>query len=135
MPGSWPAKRCERLNPDQCARAGSGAIAAGPVGAAAGLVMQGILNKPIGKAVERRYHVTGPWEKPEITQIARSRTGNGARSPRTPAFPATDERPGDAPAREPEPVGEPAIDSGSTPETAPWDVLPPEPASLHRSRL
>jgi uncharacterized protein (TIGR02099 family) len=50
-----------------------GALAAGPVGAAAGLVMQGLLNKPIGKAVARRYKVSGSWEKPQITQLARTR--------------------------------------------------------------
>lgn len=44
-----------------------GALAAGPVGAAAGLVVQGILNKPIGKAIAKRYSVTGPWDKPVIT--------------------------------------------------------------------
>lgn len=48
-----------------------GALAAGPVGAAAGLVMQGILDKPIGKAVVRRYEVEGSWDKPEIRWIPR----------------------------------------------------------------
>jgi uncharacterized protein (TIGR02099 family) len=54
-----------------------GALAAGPVGAAAGLVMQGILNKPLGKAIARRYTVTGSWDKPKIVQIARERPGIG----------------------------------------------------------
>ncbi|HJT99275.1 MAG TPA: AsmA-like C-terminal region-containing protein, partial [Rhodanobacteraceae bacterium] len=49
-----------------------GAIAAGPVGAAAGLVLQGVLGKPIGKAMGSRYHVTGTWEKPVITLVSRS---------------------------------------------------------------
>ena len=44
-----------------------GALAAGPVGAAAGLVVQGILNKPIGMAIAKRYAVTGSWDKPKIT--------------------------------------------------------------------
>jgi uncharacterized protein (TIGR02099 family) len=48
-----------------------GAIAAGPVGAAAGLVLQGVLGKPIGKAIGSRYQVSGSWEKPEITLIAK----------------------------------------------------------------
>jgi uncharacterized protein (TIGR02099 family) len=48
-----------------------GAIAAGPAGAAAGLVLQGVLGKPIGKAMGSRYHVSGSWEKPEITLIAK----------------------------------------------------------------
>ncbi|HEY6986008.1 MAG TPA: YhdP family protein [Rhodanobacteraceae bacterium] len=48
-----------------------GAIAAGPVGAAAGLVLQGVLGKPIGKAMGSKYRVSGSWEKPEITLIAK----------------------------------------------------------------
>ena len=56
-----------------------GAIAAGPVGAAAGLVMQGILNKPLGKAIAKRYSVTGSWDKPVITQLPRERRGSGPR--------------------------------------------------------
>jgi uncharacterized protein (TIGR02099 family) len=48
-----------------------GAIAGGPVGAAAGLVMQGILHKPLGKVIAMRYQVTGSWEKPKIVAVAR----------------------------------------------------------------
>ena len=48
-----------------------GAIAAGPVGAAAGLVLQGVLGKGIGKAMGSRYKVTGSWEKPEITLVSK----------------------------------------------------------------
>ncbi|MBO9663581.1 YhdP family protein [Dokdonella sp.] len=48
-----------------------GAIAGGPVGAAAGLVMQGILHKPLGKVISMRYHVLGSWEKPRIVAVAR----------------------------------------------------------------
>lgn len=48
-----------------------GAIAGGPVGAAAGLVMQGILHKPLGKVIAMRYQVTGSWEKPKIVALAR----------------------------------------------------------------
>lgn len=48
-----------------------GAIAGGPVGAAAGLVMQGILSKPLGKIVALEYSVTGSWDKPKIATVAR----------------------------------------------------------------
>jgi len=48
-----------------------GAIAAGPVGAAAGLVLQGVLGKPIGKAMGSNYKVSGTWEKPVITAVAK----------------------------------------------------------------
>lgn len=68
---------------DVRARAGAtlpivGALAAGPVGAAAGLVMQGIFNKPIGKAVARRYKVSGSWDKPQITLLSRTKAGKPA---------------------------------------------------------
>jgi uncharacterized protein YhdP len=74
---------------DVRARAGAtlpivGALAAGPVGAAAGLVVQGIFNKPIGKAVARRYKVSGSWDKPQITQLSRTKAGKGGDAPATP---------------------------------------------------
>jgi len=55
-----------------------GAIAAGPVGAAAGLVLQGVLGKGMGKAMGSHYRVTGSWDKPQITLISREK-GNGKR--------------------------------------------------------
>lgn len=57
-----------------------GALAGGPVGAAAGLVVQGILNKPISRAVARQYIVTGSWEKPVFTPVSAQR----ARAPSRP---------------------------------------------------
>jgi uncharacterized protein (TIGR02099 family) len=48
-----------------------GALAAGPVGAAAGLVLQGVLGKPMGKALGSTYRVTGSWEKPIVTVVSR----------------------------------------------------------------
>lgn len=50
-----------------------GAIAAGPVGAAAGLVAQGMLSSPIDQMARARYRVTGSWDKPRIDLIARER--------------------------------------------------------------
>ena len=72
-----------------------GALAAGPVGAAAGFVMQGILNKPLGKATVRRYQVTGSWDKPKITQIAREKAGSAHREPQgaTPKPPDAEHQP------------------------------------------
>ncbi len=58
-----------------------GAIAAGPVGAAAGLVMQGILNKPLGKAVAMNYSVTGSWEKPKIVLVSRDKPSRSDAAP------------------------------------------------------
>jgi hypothetical protein len=34
-------------------------------------VLQGVLGKPIGKVMGSRYQVSGTWEKPVITLIAR----------------------------------------------------------------
>jgi uncharacterized protein YhdP len=48
-----------------------GAIAGGPVGAAAGLVLQGVLGKGMGRAMGSHYKVSGSWDKPEITLIAK----------------------------------------------------------------
>ena len=63
-----------------------GALAAGPVGAAAGLVLQGVLGKGMGKAMGSRYQVSGSWEKPQITAVGK-----------VPAHPAPHEaKPGDS---------------------------------------
>jgi Predicted membrane protein len=43
-----------------------GAIAGGPVGAAAGFLVQGLLGKQLKNANEIKYHVTGPWSEPMI---------------------------------------------------------------------
>ncbi len=48
-----------------------GALAGGPVGAAAGLVVQNLFKKQIGAAAASRYKVSGTWEKPEIELISR----------------------------------------------------------------
>ncbi len=55
-----------------------GALAAGPVGAAAGLVAQGVLQVPLNQMSRARYRVTGSWDEPRIDLIARER------APRTP---------------------------------------------------
>ncbi|HET7662896.1 MAG TPA: YhdP family protein [Rhodanobacteraceae bacterium] len=46
-----------------------GAVVAGPVGAAAGLAVQGLLGKGINRAASARYHITGSWDKPEIKLV------------------------------------------------------------------
>jgi len=43
-----------------------GAIAGGPVGAAAGFLVQGLIGKQLKSANEIKYHVTGPWSEPSI---------------------------------------------------------------------
>ncbi|HET7663144.1 MAG TPA: YhdP family protein [Rhodanobacteraceae bacterium] len=46
-----------------------GAVVAGPVGAAAGLAVQGLLGKGLNRAASARYHITGSWDKPEIKLV------------------------------------------------------------------
>lgn len=48
-----------------------GAVVGGPVGAAAGAVLQGVLRKALNDVTRVRYSVTGSWEKPVITEIAK----------------------------------------------------------------
>ena len=46
-----------------------GGLAGGPVGAAAGLVLQSILDRPLRGISEARYAVTGSWDDPELTLV------------------------------------------------------------------
>ncbi len=61
-----------------------GAVVGGPVGAAAGFAVQGLLGKGLNKAASARYRVTGTWEKPVMTLIEK----HGAAAPPAPATPA-----------------------------------------------
>lgn len=47
-----------------------GALAGGPVGAAAGAALQQIFSKPLGGISEVRYSVTGSWREPVINPVA-----------------------------------------------------------------
>ncbi|WP_460876600.1 YhdP family protein [Rhodanobacter koreensis] len=49
-----------------------GAVVGGPVGAAAGLAVQGLLGKGLNHVAIRRYHVTGTWDKPVMTLVEKS---------------------------------------------------------------
>lgn len=49
-----------------------GAVLGGPVGAAAGLAMQGLLGKGLNRAASARYHITGPWAKPVTTLVSKT---------------------------------------------------------------
>jgi uncharacterized protein YhdP len=48
-----------------------GAIAGGPIGAAAGLALQAILRDALGEAAEARYIIRGPWENPVIEPVGK----------------------------------------------------------------
>ena len=58
-----------------------GALAGGPVGAAAGLVVQNLFKKQIGAAAASRYTVSGSWEKPQIKLISRDPTSADDETP------------------------------------------------------
>ncbi|WP_458069553.1 YhdP family protein [Rhodanobacter sp. BL-MT-08] len=46
-----------------------GAVVGGPLGAAAGFAVQGLLGHGLNKAVGARYKITGSWDKPIMTLI------------------------------------------------------------------
>ena len=46
-----------------------GAVVGGPIGAAAGFAVQGLLGKGLNHAAIRRYHITGTWDKPVMTLV------------------------------------------------------------------
>jgi uncharacterized protein YhdP len=52
-----------------------GALAGGPVGGVAGIVIQNVLSTPIDQMVNAKYKVTGSWDRPEITLIEKRRGG------------------------------------------------------------
>nr|WP_275690443.1 YhdP family protein [Luteibacter yeojuensis] len=58
-----------------------GALAGGPVGAAAGLAVQGILGKGLNQAARKRYHVTGSWDKPVFTPIDKGQPSTASPTP------------------------------------------------------
>ncbi|MEO6968714.1 MAG: YhdP family protein [Rhodanobacteraceae bacterium] len=49
-----------------------GAVIGGPVGAAAGLAVQGLLGRGLNRAAGARYHIGGSWEKPVITPLSKT---------------------------------------------------------------
>ena len=46
-----------------------GAVVGGPIGAAAGFAVQGLLGGGLNKAASARYQITGTWDKPVMTLI------------------------------------------------------------------
>ncbi|MGH8030687.1 MAG: AsmA-like C-terminal region-containing protein, partial [Arenimonas sp.] len=48
-----------------------GMLAAGPAGAAIGVVAQAVLQKPLKQTTRVVYHITGPWKKPEVVVVER----------------------------------------------------------------
>jgi uncharacterized protein YhdP len=97
-----------------------GAVVGGPVGAAAGLAVQGLLGKGLNHAAMRRYHVTGTWARPVMTLVEKRDL------PTSPAAPAPSGGVQPVPAA-PAPAFEPPRPAGSAPaRPAP---TPPAPAT------
>lgn len=46
-----------------------GAVTLGPVGAAAGVVAQAVLDKPLKDNATIHYEITGPWSKPDVRKV------------------------------------------------------------------
>ncbi|HSX59877.1 MAG TPA: YhdP family protein [Tahibacter sp.] len=103
-----------------------GALAGGPAGAAAGLAVQTLFNKAINQVTTAKYHVTGSWEKPEITLVSREggRQRSAQREGVTPV--QAPPVPGEAHSTEPSPP----VDS--PPVEPPLVESPPEPPPADR---
>jgi len=56
-----------------------GALVGGPVGAAAGAVLQGIFKGALNEVARVRYSVTGSWEKPTITELSKETKSDKAK--------------------------------------------------------
>jgi uncharacterized protein (TIGR02099 family) len=71
-----------------------GAIAGGPIGAAAGLALQALFRDALGEAAEARYTIQGPWEDPLILPVGKQpRNANPVKDPGS-------DKPAEAPAEE-----------------------------------
>ncbi|TAL74758.1 MAG: TIGR02099 family protein [Rhodanobacter sp.] len=64
-----------------------GAVVGGPVGAAAGFAVQGLLGKGLNKTISARYHVTGSWDKPVMTLVEKHNLPAARSSQRPPLLP------------------------------------------------
>lgn len=58
-----------------------GAVVGGPIGAAAGLAVQGLLGKGLNKAASARYHITGSWDAPVMTLVEKRGEAAPAQTP------------------------------------------------------
>ena len=48
-----------------------GMLAGGPAGVAVGVVAQAIMQKPLKQTTRVLYHVSGPWQKPQVDVVER----------------------------------------------------------------
>lgn len=55
-----------------------GAVVGGPIGVAAGVVVQGILGHGLNHAASKRYRISGSWDKPVIAPLDKGGDGKSA---------------------------------------------------------
>jgi uncharacterized protein YhdP len=114
-----------------------GALAGGPVGAAAGLVVQTLIGKKLNRAARSRYRVTGSWEKPIITLIGKDiAKGDERFEPSSPEAGAL--QPPDASGSMPGPLRPTDLQgTKQVPKDSPWwnpgRVMPPDPGPTRES--
>jgi uncharacterized protein YhdP len=75
-----------------------GAVVAGPIGAAAGFAMQGLLGKGLNKAASARYRISGSWDKPVMTLIEKRGVTSAPAAPLLNPAPASSSAPAVLPA-------------------------------------
>ena len=65
-----------------------GAIAGGPVGAAAGLALQALLRDALGEAAEAIYTIRGPWTDPTVERVEKPPKSGASDASLDPSLPA-----------------------------------------------
>ncbi len=101
-----------------------GAVVGGPIGAAAGFAVQGLLGRGLNQAASARYQVTGSWEKPVITLLEK----RGAPSPPAPLLNHAGSPPAAAGGLLQLPISGLPLAPGSTALPAAASSVPPPPA-------
>lgn len=103
-----------------------GAVVGGPVGAAAGFAMQGLLGRGLNKAAGARYRITGSWDKPVMTLVEKhGAVGPAAQLPDAGAGGPVAPTGSAAPARAPVPA------TAASALPPPTSVSPAPAASVH----
>ncbi|MBQ4854276.1 TIGR02099 family protein [Rhodanobacter sp. B2A1Ga4] len=104
-----------------------GAVVGGPVGAAAGFAVQGILGRGLNQAASARYRITGSWDDPVITLVEKR---GSTPAPAAPLLNPAGSRPAATGSATPAPVlGLPAA-AGSAALPAASSSVPPPAAKL-----
>lgn len=74
-----------------------GAVVGGPIGAAAGFAVQGLLGKGLNQAASARYRITGSWDDPVMTLLEKHGSAPPRPAPLLPAPDSMPQRPGSRP--------------------------------------